>query len=150
MKIVQMNSSHFNRILELEKLCFGNDAWSVSLFISELKSPYTYYITVLDEDDKVIGYAGCRVVFEEAELVNICVDPNCRRNGVASSILEHFAEYWKSKEIEYAFLEVRVSNAPAIRLYEKFGFVRISIRERYYGDEDAFIMMLNINKILNG
>lgn len=150
MKIVQMNNSHLKEVLNLEKLCFGSDAWSIGTFISELKSPYAYYISVLDDNDKLVGYAGSRVVFDEAELVNVCVDPSFRRNGIGYSILKHYIEYWKNKNAKYAFLEVRVSNTPAINLYEKFGFIKISIRERYYGNnEDAFVMMLNMNKVLN-
>lgn len=151
MQIVPMHVSHLKEIMEIEQESFGADSWSVDSFLSELNSKYTNYVSVIDQENKVVGYAGCRILLDEAEIVNICVRSDYRGLGIGSKILEYYITLWKEKNIKYAFLEVRVSNSNAINLYKKFGFEIISLRKEYYSNqEDAYVMALDINKLLNG
>lgn len=86
------------------------------------------------DDGAVTGFAEYRVVFDEAELCELAVQPDARRRGVARRLLEHLFTDAAARGAEALFLEVRVSNAPARRLYEATGFDPIGTRRRYYAD----------------
>lgn len=92
--------------------------------------------------DPIVGFAGMWVLYDEAHITTIGVAPEYRRRGLGEVlILDLFAEAMR-RRCEWVTLEVRVSNEPAQRLYEKYGFTRRGIRRRYYSDngEDAYIM----------
>ena len=151
MQIVPMQKKHLKNVMAIEKESFGIDSWSLQFFLSELKSDLAHYICVIDRDNKVAGYAGCRMLFEEAELVNICVAPPYRKLGLGKTMMRYFIDMWIDRKIQHAFLEVRVGNNAAIHMYKSFGFEIISTRKGYYKNgEDAYVMTLDINKLLNG
>jgi ribosomal-protein-alanine N-acetyltransferase len=82
-------------------------------------------------------------VADELHIGNIAVAPAVRRRGIGRRILEHCLDDARARGIEIATLEVRVSNDPAIALYEKLGFRPVAMRRGYYSDtgEDALVMM---------
>ena len=87
------------------------------------------------------GYLICSRYDTVWHVMNVSVDPAARRAGIATTLLEALIERIGDPVAPYT-LEVRVSNAPAIRLYERFGFMSAGVRRRYYSDnqEDALIM----------
>jgi len=96
--------------------------------------------------DEVVGFLEFSVVFESCDIINIEVLPPFRRKKIASSLFSYFLIYLKEKKVEQILLEVRKSNLPAIRLYERLGFVLLNERANYYQNpiEDALIYKLTL------
>ena len=92
--------------------------------------------------DVVVGFAGLWVMVDEAHVTTFAVDPHWRRRGVGERLLLGLLDIAAARRAREATLEVRLSNMPARRLYEKYGFRPVGIRPRYYSDngEDALIM----------
>ena len=126
-------------IEEMEKRCFA-DPWTREMFASLLRFPFQYAI-VAEDGGQVCGYCCFSSLFEDAELLNIAVDTPYRKRGIGESLLGEMLSRVKTLGAQNCFLEVRKSNAPATSLYEKYGFERCGVREKYYGDgEDAILM----------
>ena len=140
MKIVPMEKCHVADIVEMEKLYFS-DPWSENAFLSELNGHFALWLVAV-EDDRVIGYIGAHTVLDEADVMNLAVREEFRRRGVAENLVQAMVRLLCSCYIRALMLEVRVSNAPAIALYEKLGFRQVGRRPNYYFKprEDAFIM----------
>jgi len=95
--------------------------------------------------DEVVGYVQCWYTFEDADIINIAVKNSCQRLGIGKMVLSELIRQLKVKGIQNIFLEVRVSNLPAQKLYKSFGFITLTKRERYYiNGEDALVMNLQI------
>lgn len=133
---------------KIEKECFGKDAWSVSNLVGEFRNAYSHLFgEVLD--DKVVGYVCVRVMYEEAQICNIAVLPECRRQGIATGLLETVDEFVKIQGCERCELEVNVGNLPAIELYKKCGYevagTRVNFyRRSRYPSKDAYTMIKNL------
>lgn len=140
MEIRQMKKEDILRLAELEKLCFS-DPWSVSAFEYELKNPLSLWL-VAAEGDTVAGYIGSQTVMEESDMMNVAVAPEFRRKGIAEKLILALIERLKARQSHCLTLEVRVSNAPAIGLYHKLGFLQVGRRPGYYRNprEDALIL----------
>jgi ribosomal-protein-alanine N-acetyltransferase len=130
--------SDLPQVIAIERRAFPTP-WSLAMFVLELSKPSGVCLAAV-EDDKVVGYLICSRYDQVWHLMNIAVDPPARRHGLASALLEEMIER-AGPEKSYT-LEVRTSNAPAIALYERFGFRSAGTRPRYYHDtgEDAVIM----------
>lgn len=127
-------------IAEMEKRCFPQDAWTKGMLSELLDSPYEWAV-LAEEGGQVCGYACLFTLFETADLMNIAVDEPFRGRGIACRLIEALHEKAKELGAERVMLEVRVSNAPAIALYQKYGYEKIAMRKNYYGNgEDADIM----------
>lgn len=133
-----MTTADLAEITALERLCFS-DAWNREAFESSLSVPF-FSGTVLEENGEILAYACLSVVFEDAELLNIAVAPKQRKRGYGKMLLQAVLTQAKERGATHCFLEVRKSNAPAIALYESFGFLAYGVRKKYYGDEDAIVM----------
>jgi [ribosomal protein S18]-alanine N-acetyltransferase len=114
-----------------------NDAYRNELTTNRLAS----YV-VARTDDAIVGFAGLWVMVDEAHVTTFAVDPRWRRRGVGERLLLALLDVAIARHAREATLEVRLSNMPARRLYEKYGFRPVGIRPRYYSDngEDALIM----------
>ena len=137
---VKMNEAHVDQIAELEKVCFS-DPWSVKSIAYELTKPLSSWF-VAEEEGRVIGYIGSQAVMDEADIMNVAVDPAYRRMGVAQGLIDTLIEELKRKDVVCLFLEVRASNESAINLYDKNGFLQVGRRKNYYHNpkEDALIL----------
>ena len=135
-----LTDAQIDRLYEIEQTCFG-DSWTRQMLLEELLSPLSVLCTE-QRGGTVIGFALGRVAADEGELFQIGVLPEFRRQGAALSLLERFHEELRSRGASCCFLEVRSRNAPAIALYERSGYERISLRRGYYGDDDALIYKL--------
>lgn len=116
--------------------------WSRSMFAAELQKPGAVAIGAYGESDELVGYAIVSRYVDAWHVMNIAVAPQFRRRGIAQTLLERMFEVTASDPRRGYTLEVRVSNAEAIRLYERLGFEARGIRRGYYTDnrEDALIM----------
>lgn len=126
-------------IAQMEARCFS-DPWTEGMLRDCLK--YAWQHLFLAEDGgQVCGYCCLGVLFEDAEVLNIAVDTPHRGKGIGQALLTAMHEKAKTLGALQCFLEVRVSNAAAIALYEKNGYERYGVRAHYYPDgENAMLM----------
>jgi ribosomal-protein-alanine N-acetyltransferase len=136
-----MDISDLQSAVELDTLCLPRP-WSETVWREELESPFGLYL-VLEEAGEPLAQIGVRYVAEELHVTTLAVRPERRRRGYASALLE--AALGAFPEARRVHLEVRPSNAPAISLYERLGFSVTGRRRRYYGDEDALLMTLDLD-----
>lgn len=114
--------------------------WSYNILKQELENKNTTYI-VAKENNQVVGFAGISTCLDEATLNNIVVKKSCRGRGIGGELLESLIDLCGDLHMRTFTLEVDTENAPAIHLYEKFGFKNLGIRKKYYnGSRDAYIM----------
>lgn len=140
MRIRKMQEQDISAIAELEKVCFS-DPWSENSIFSELNNPLSYWL-VAEIDGNIAGYVGSQSVLDAADMMNLAVSPNYRRQGIGHALVEELVKHLQTNQVIALLLEVRVSNSPAIALYEKMGFVQVGRRPRYYTNprEDALIL----------
>ena len=140
--IRKMEKSDVEEVVRLEALSYGEHHWSKESFYNELSNNLAHYYCAVNEDNKLIGYAGCWHIFEEAHVTTLSVHPDYRKMGVAQRIIFAIIDDCYKNKIKYITLEVRESNIAAISLYEKNGFKSIGTRKGYYQDnnENALIM----------
>jgi [ribosomal protein S18]-alanine N-acetyltransferase len=115
--------------------------WSRSMFASELAKGTSICLGAF-EGDQLVGYVVNSRYVDAWHVMNVAVDPEFQRRGIASRLLERLFELTIEDDGRGYTLEVRVSNKEAIKLYERLGFERHGIRRGYYTDnrEDALIM----------
>ena len=115
--------------------------WSAAIWRGELSSPYGLYL-VIEDRGEVFGQIGVRHVLGELHITTIAVRPEYRRRGHARALIG--AALGAFPDASHVHLEVRPTNVEAIALYESLGFRETGRRPRYYGDEDAVLMTLNL------
>lgn len=142
-----MNKSHVCDIAEIERQCFSKP-WSEQAIAAELLNESARFY-VLKADGKTAGYIGMHCAADECYIANIGVEKSLRCKGVGSSLLKHAIKAAKEMKMSFISLEVRPSNAAAIKLYERFGFERIGLRKNFYSSpkEDGLIMTLYFDKL---
>ena len=115
--------------------------WSRAMFASELAKPTSICLGAF-EGSELVGYIVNSRYVDAWHVMNVAVDPDRQRRGIATKLLERLFELTHADERRGYTLEVRVSNEGAIRLYERLGFESRGIRRGYYTDnrEDALIM----------
>lgn len=140
MEYCLMDHTHVTRIADLEKVCFS-DPWSVNSITSELSNPLSLWLVALD-GDHLAGYVGSQSVLGWADMMNLAVSPDYRRQGIGKELVLRLIEQLKENKVTCLTLEVRVSNHPAIALYESIGFAMVGKRPGYYHNpkEDALIL----------
>ena len=140
-RIVPMNADHLDEVAELERICFSMP-WSRNMLAEELDNMLSAFLVALDDNDRVVGYAGVQVILDEGYITNIAVRPECRRQGIAAKLLQVFLDFAKTNQLSFLTLEVRASNYDAIALYGSRGFRSMGRRKNYYEHprEDALIM----------
>jgi ribosomal-protein-alanine N-acetyltransferase len=116
--------------------------WSRKIFEDCLIKPY--FAFSLDQDSDPLGYYIGMTVLDEVTLMDIVVSNAYQGNGLGKSLLRHFMDQCNRNNIQQVWLEVRESNAAAIKLYDAAGFILVEQRVNYYpsakGKEDALIM----------
>ena len=144
MEIRKLSAAEIPQLAALERRCFS-DPWSERAFESELVNPLSLWLVAMD-GERVMGYCGSQQVFEEADIMNVAVCPEDRRQGVADALLEELERRLAENGAETVALEVRVSNAGAIALYERRGYTQAGLRKNYYFHprEDAYILKKQI------
>ena len=127
-------------IAEIEKESFS-EPWSQAALEGELSNENALFLVAKDGDE-ILGYIGMHTVLDECYIANIAVGQKYRRRKVAEKLLLYSIEKVRERNCGFISLEVRVSNAPAIALYEKMGFVSLGERKDFYSrpKENALIM----------
>ena len=140
MDFIRMDISHVDAIAELEKRCFS-DPWSVNSIASELNNPLSLWIVAIEEG-VLAGYVGSQSVLGWADMMNLAVAPEYRRQGIGEKLIEVLIKQLQAAKVSCLTLEVRASNMPAIGLYEKMDFCQVGRRPNYYHNhkEDALIL----------
>ena len=138
-KIRTLTLSDVEAVAKLEAECFSAPWTAESLSSALSRADFIGYVA--ETDGVIEGYVFGSVLFEEAELHRIAVKTTRRGAGLGGDVFDAFLQGAKARGGERMFLEVRVSNAPARRLYERRGFERFRTRRYYYDDgEDALEM----------
>ena len=126
-------------VLVIEQASFPAP-WKRDHFLHEIAAPHSYPF-VAECNGMVAGYVCVTALFEEAQILDIAVDPAMRGRGIALMLMERAFSQARDKGAEVMALEVRSSNLAAIALYEMLGFARCGLRASYYeGVDDAVLM----------
>jgi [ribosomal protein S18]-alanine N-acetyltransferase len=134
-------------MLTLATLAQRADAypWSEQVLLDCLKAHYS--IWVMESSQKIIqGFVVVLCQLDECELLNICVDPSCQRQGIGRYLLGHAVRFSQQKGMKLIRLEVRADNSAAQSLYHSLGFIKVGVRKGYYpcdqGRDDAHLFVL--------
>ena len=131
---------HLPQVMEIEQRAYPWP-WTEGMFVDSLRNGHLCYC--ISERDAVVGYIIVFVAVGECHVLNVCVDPEQQGRGIGRRLLNHALSAACDLGAEDAFLEVRLSNDPAIKLYESSGFEAVGRRKDYYpaGDqrEDALV-----------
>lgn len=138
-----MEKEDCKTVANLEKEIFSLP-WSEQGFLDAIAMDKTIFL-VAEEGGEICGYLGMYLSLDEGEITNVAVAPEKRGEGLGGMLLQESLELAGKRGITQVVLEVRVSNEPAIHLYEKYGFEHCGVRKGFYEfpKEDAYIMMFH-------
>lgn len=138
--IREMQACDVEAASKIEREAFSMP-WSAKDFLEMVEADYAHYY-VAEEDGVIVGCCGIRNIAGEGEITNVVVAADFRNKGIGRSMMEYMLEKTGENGIGDCTLEVRVSNQPAIHLYESLGFKAEGIRPDFYEKprEDALIM----------
>ena len=139
--IRELVAADLGAIERIERRSYATQ-WSRSMFASEISKPTSICLGAVDPGAGLVGYLIVSRYVDAWHVMNVAVDPDHRGRGIATMLLERLFELTADDARRGYTLEVRVSNATAIALYERLGFEARGIRRGYYTDnrEDALIM----------
>jgi [ribosomal protein S18]-alanine N-acetyltransferase len=142
-ELIRMRRRHLRRILAIEGRVYPRP-WSASLFLSELGQRSSRSYLVARMHGVVVGYAGMMFAGREAHVTNIAVDPDWHGRKVGTRLLLALVTEALARGSTQISLEVRVTNAAAQSMYDKFGFGVTGVRKGYYieTNEDAYVMVV--------
>jgi len=138
-----MTAADIETVLPLEQALFGEESWSRQMLEGELaEQPRSRYYVVADDDGVITGYAGLMVAGTQADVLTLAVAADRWGRGTGSALLEALLAEAERRGCAEVFLEVRVDNVRAQRLYRRYGFVEIGVRKGYYqpSGTDALVM----------
>ena len=144
LQIRRLTYADLPQVIAIERRAFPTP-WSLAMFVLELSKPSGICLAAL-RDDRIAGYLVCSRYDTVWHVMNIAVDEHQLRQGIATALLDELFERADRAGTQYT-LEVRLSNGPAIALYERFGFNSAGLRRGYYHDnkEDALIMWRTVS-----
>ena len=140
MEILQVAREHLPGIAALEKICFS-EPWSENA-LGLFSGDGAVAFAAVDKE-KILGYIGMLLAPDEGQILNLAVLPEARRQGVANALVARLIREAETRGLAALSLEVRVSNSPAVRLYESFGFQTAGERKGFYRHpvENALVMI---------
>lgn len=136
----RMELADLPEVMEIDAVSLPRP-WSAAVWREELQSPFGLYL-VLEKAGGVVAHAGVKHIAGELHVMTLAVHPGHRRRGCARTLVE--AAISTHPEAMKVYLEVRPGNTAARALYESLGFEATGSRPRYYGDEDALLMTLDL------
>lgn len=139
-----MQERDLDAVAVIEAACI-RQPWSRKSFAESLEKEYSLFL-VAEEEEKVCGYIGLYLTYEDAEITGIAVLSEKRRGGRGKGLLQQAISYAEKKGARRILLEVRSSNVSAQAFYKKMGFEEMGIRPNFYDfpKEDAILMQLQI------
>lgn len=140
-QIVPLNKELAAEVSAIEAMCFS-EPWSLQAYLDACDKEDYLYLVAVDEAGHAVGMCGLIIGPFEAEVMNVAVHPDYRGQGVAQKLMDALMLAGKARGVKEYTLEVRVSNASAIHVYEAHGFVGEGVRPGFYRmpTEDALIM----------
>lgn len=143
---LSFNKMSINDLNNLKDILYTkfDEFWNYNILKEEIENQNSYFIVAKSENETIVGFAGIKVILDEADIMNIVVHKDFRNKKIGSQLLEQLLLYSKQNSIKSINLEVNELNSNAIALYKKFGFKQIAIRKKYYNDNDAIIMKKEI------
>ncbi len=147
-QVIFLNQEHVRELVNLEAQCFSLP-WDETQF-SRLMAGEHFKVLGIMERGELKGYLSFLHVRDQAEIMNLAVHPKCRRRGMGKKLMTALLDYCSINGVQWVSLEVRLSNVPAISLYQGFGFKEVGRREKYYTDtsEDALVLQLELPEAL--
>lgn len=138
----QLATSDLSVVMAIEREAFY-DPWRVEMWLDEINANISLY-EVIEENEKVVGFAGCWLIAGEAQVTRVAIAMEHRGKGLGKKLTQALVAKAWAQEAEAVTLEVRKSNLAAQKVYETCGFKSKGIRPKYYQDnkEDAVIMWL--------
>lgn len=144
MRFRKMNKADLPRVLEIEQQGY-NYPWKEPIFHDCLNAAHYDCWVSIDTENIMTAYCIVSTAVGEATVLNLCIDPVVRKQGLGRKFMEHVIETAKGKKAESVFLEVRPSNIAGVALYEGMGFNEVGTRPGYYkaenGEREDAIMM---------
>ena len=140
LELKSLREPHLEAIYSIEKQVY-EEPWTKELLGESLKAPMTYSVGLFRAKE-IVAYAIYQVVFSEGHLLNLAVHSDFQSQGVGSKLLDCLLQDSQRRGAMNFFLEVRPSNTTARKLYEKRGFKPLMIRERYYANGEAALIMV--------
>lgn len=137
------------KIWDLSELAYDyGSPWTKAQFLADLQNERSFYF-LTETPEGLLGYVIFHQVLDEAEIINIAVDPSVKGQKVAMELFEKALATMASQGVKSFFLEVRRTNQAAIGLYRKAGFQEIGIRKNYYHNprEDGIMMQKIVNEV---
>jgi len=137
-----LSDRDLDEIVAIEQASFTNP-WTREMYVRELENPDVSFLYVLRvPGEGIVAFCSFWLVLDEIHINNLAVRGDFRERGVGTALLEHVIQAGASRGADRATLEVRRSNAPARRLYERLGFAVAATRPNYYASppEDALIL----------
>ena len=144
--IEPMRLGDLDDVMEIEKLSFKSP-WSGQVFLEEIARDWAHVDVVRDlARRRAVAFGNYWQVADEVHLLNLATHPEARRAGHASRMLAHIVAFGRAQGCRLITLEVRRSNAAALRLYRRYGFRAVGVRPNYYAEdqEDAIVMLLDL------
>ncbi len=140
MTVRYMEIDDLDQVMPIEKDCFSVP-WTREGFFTFLTRKDSMFL-VAEEKGEILGYCGILMVLDEADVTNVAVRKDRRKEGIGAFLMKSLILLAEEQGITIFHLEVRKSNAPARRLYERLGFFTDGLRRNYYSDpeEDAVLM----------
>lgn len=135
-----METADLQKAMEIDAASLPKP-WNAAVWRSELESPFSSYL-VLEKAGSILAQIGVKHIADELHIMTLAVHPEHRKRGYARALVE--AAISRYSDIVVVYLEVRPGNAAARGLYGSLGFEVTGVRPRYYGDEDALLMTLNL------
>lgn len=117
-----------------------DDFWNYDILKSELLSDSSKYI-IAKLNDNIVGFAGLKLILDEAEIMNIVVKKSCRNRGIGSLLMKKLFSICNNLDVSTINLEVNECNVSAINLYKKFGFKVVGFRKNYYDNGNGAVLM---------
>ena len=142
-KISQMTQDDIDLIEENFSSDFDK-FWSYETLKQDFKCNDSLYLVAKNADNIVVGFIGLKIILGFADIMDIAVRKDLRNLRIGSLLLEHAILQATSKKCKQIMLEVNSANSPAIALYKKFCFQKISVRKKYYNQTDDAIIMQKV------
>ena len=142
----EMLVDDLDQVMEIEEELFSVP-WTKEGFLTFLMKENGMFL-VVEEKDRILGYCGLLMVLDEGDITNVAVRPDHRKKGIADAILTDVLSESQKRGARTIYLEVRESNLPAQKLYEKHGFVSCGIRKNFYRKptEHAIVMSCDLTR----
>lgn len=152
----QFKPSDLDRVIQINRVCLPENY--SPYFFMDIYQRYPATFIVAEQEGKIVGYIMCRIetgfpnfglfsISKKGHVVSIAVLPEYQRKGVGTALMEEAMKNMHLYNAKECYLEVRISNAPAVEMYKKLGMQVTRIVRGYYADgEDAYLMAKKLEK----